>query len=113
MSELRSMHCASAVKGSLSLSQSDIEAYLLQVPEWNVVEIEGIKQLEKQFGFNNFSEALNFSNKVGKLAEQEDHHPAIMTEWGRVRVTWWTHAVKGLHLNDFIMAAKTDELYIE
>ena len=55
--------------------------------------------------------ALEFTNQVGELAEQEDHHPSILTEWGRVTVTWWTHAVSGLHVNDFISAAKTDQLF--
>jgi len=54
---------------------------------------------------------LEFTNKVGELAEKEGHHPALLTEWGRTTVTWWTHKIKGLHRNDFIMAAKTDELY--
>jgi 4a-hydroxytetrahydrobiopterin dehydratase len=56
-------------------------------------------------------EALDFTNRVGELAEQQGHHPAIITEWGKVTVTWWTHKIKGLHRNDFIMAAKTDRLY--
>jgi 4a-hydroxytetrahydrobiopterin dehydratase len=55
-------------------------------------------------------QALDFTNKVGGLAEEEDHHPAILTEYGKVTVVWWTHAIKGLHRNDFIMAAKTDQL---
>ena len=61
--------------------------------------------------FKNFVQALAFTHRVGELAEEQDHHPALLTEWGKVTVTWWTHAVKGLHRNDFIMAAKTDELY--
>ncbi len=72
---------------------------------------EGIERLERVFKFRNFAEALAFSNKVGEIAEEEDHHPAILTEWGRVTVTWWTHKIKGLHRNDFIMAAKTDRVY--
>ena len=51
------------------------------------------------------------SNRVGALAEQEGHHPALLTEWGRVTVSWWTHAIGGLHRNDFILAARTDTLY--
>jgi 4a-hydroxytetrahydrobiopterin dehydratase len=75
------------------------------------VERDGVKRLERVFKFRNFVEALGFTNKVGELAEAENHHPALLTEWGRVTVTWWTHAVKGLHRNDFIMAAKTDQAY--
>ena len=81
-----------------------------QVPEWQVREVDGIKRLERVFKFKNFSQALEFTNKVGAIAEEEDHHPLIITEWGRVTVVWWTHVVKGLDKNDFIMAAKTDQL---
>jgi 4a-hydroxytetrahydrobiopterin dehydratase len=56
---------------------------------------------------------LDFTIRIGELAEQEDHHPVITTEWGRVTVTWWTHAIRGLHRNDFIMAAKSDQAYQE
>jgi 4a-hydroxytetrahydrobiopterin dehydratase len=82
-----------------------------QVPDWQIVERDQIKRLERAFKFKNFVEALQFTNRVGELAEEEGHHPALMTEWGRVTVTWWTHKIKGLHRNDFIMAAKTDGLY--
>jgi 4a-hydroxytetrahydrobiopterin dehydratase len=81
------------------------------VPDWQIVERDQIKRLERAFKFKNFVEALQFTNRVGELAEEEGHHPALMTEWGRVTVTWWTHKIKGLHRNDFIMAAKTDGLY--
>jgi 4a-hydroxytetrahydrobiopterin dehydratase len=59
---------------------------------------------------DDFQQALDFTNKVGQLANQENHHPALLTEWGKVKVDWWTHKIKGLHRNDFIMAAKTDEV---
>ena len=63
------------------------------------------------FRFDDFAKALAFTNALGQLAEEEDHHPALLTEWGRVTVTWWTHKIRGLHRNDFVMAAKADELY--
>ncbi len=81
-----------------------------QIPAWKTVIHEGVARLEREFRFKNFAEALSFTNKVGALAEAEKHHPAILTEWGKVTVTWWTHAIGGLHRNDFIMAAKTDTL---
>jgi len=68
-------------------------------------------RLERAYKFKDFIAALAFTNKVGEIAEMEDHHPAILTEWGQVTLTWWTHTVKGLHLNDFIMAAKSDSVY--
>jgi 4a-hydroxytetrahydrobiopterin dehydratase len=82
-----------------------------QIPEWRVVERDGVARLERVFRFANFAEALAFTNEVGALAEAAGHHPAITTEWGRVTVGWWTHAIAGLHRNDFVMAAKTDDRY--
>jgi 4a-hydroxytetrahydrobiopterin dehydratase len=81
-----------------------------QVPKWKVIEVNGIKRLERVFTIKNFIEAIGFTNKIGFLAEKEDHHPMIVTEYGKVTVAWWTHIIKGLHQNDFIMAAKTDRL---
>ena len=89
-----------------------IETLLLQVPEWNILMSEGIDKLERVFEFSDFIQALEFTNNVGNLAEQENHHPALLTEWGRVTVTWWTHKIGGLHHNDFVAAAKTDQLLI-
>ena len=75
-----------------------------------VVE-DGVTKLEREYSFPNFVVAMAFSNRVGDLAEAEDHHPAILSEWGKVKVTWWSHKIKGLHRNDLICAAKTDEVY--
>ena len=84
---------------------------LLQLPSWRMVTRQGIKQLERIFQFEDFAEALVFTDEVGQQAEVEQHHPAILTEWGRATVTWWTHKIRGLHRNDFIMAARTDRIY--
>src|SRR5438876_1128089 len=81
------------------------------VRDLDVVERDGIKRLRRVFSVDDFAQALEFTKKVGELAAREGHHPALLTEWGRTTVTWWTHKIKGLHRNDFIMAAKTDELY--
>ena len=83
-----------------------------QIPDWNIVDLDGIKRMSRVFPFADFAQALDFTDKVGALAEEEGHHPALQTEWGRTTVTWWTHKIKGLHRNDFIMAGKTDELYL-
>jgi 4a-hydroxytetrahydrobiopterin dehydratase len=103
------MNCVRPQAGEL-LSDLELKEYSTQVPEWQILEVEGIRQIQRVFKFKNFSKALAFSVQVGILAEKEDHHPAITTEWGKVTVTFWTHTVKGLHLNDFIAAAKTDQL---
>jgi len=91
---------------------SDDEAAKLksQLPEWTIVTVDGESRLERVFDFPDFVSALQFTQRVGDIAETEGHHPALLTEWGKVTVTWWTHAINGLHENDFIMAAKTNGL---
>ena len=71
---------------------------------------DGIPTLERVFGFGDFAAAMEFTNRVGEIAEEQGHHPALLTEWGRVTVRWWTHKIRNLHVNDFVMAAKTDEV---
>jgi 4a-hydroxytetrahydrobiopterin dehydratase len=109
--ELKGLKCIPCRRGDPPISDADLEALKPQIPEWKIVERDGVKQLERVFRFPDFTQALAFTNRVGELAEEQDHHPAILTEWGKVTVTWWTHAVKGLHRNDVIMAAKTDAVY--
>jgi 4a-hydroxytetrahydrobiopterin dehydratase len=113
MNELSSQSCIPCRKGEPPASEADIREYIQQIPEWTVVEREGIKRLERTFKFEDFAGALQFTNKVGEAAEAEDHHPALLTEWGKVTVTWWTHVLDGLHRNDFIMAARTDQIYAQ
>jgi 4a-hydroxytetrahydrobiopterin dehydratase len=105
------MKCVPCKKGETALSDHKIADLLVRIPEWSLVEKEGIKRLARVFRFNDFAEALAFTNEVGNLAEAEGHHPLITTGWGRVKVEWWTHKINGLHQNDFIMAAKTNDLY--
>ena len=105
------MSCTQPKKGDPALKLAEIDKFYPQIPDWDIVEVEGVKQLTRQFSFSNFVSALEFTNRIGELAEAEDHHPSTLTEWGRVTVIWWTHAVNGLHLNDFITAAKSDEIY--
>jgi len=109
MNELSQLDCVPCRGGEPTLTEAEITELHPQVPEWQIKEVDGMKRLERVFKFKNFAQALEFTNKVSAIAEKEDHHPLIILEWGRVTVQWWTHAVKGLHKNDFIMAAKTDE----
>lgn len=104
------MKCVPCRGGVPPLTNTEINQYYKQLQSWAVVEKDGIKRLEKSFAFKNFAEALAFTNKVGEIAENEGHHPEILTEWGKVTVSWWTHKINGLHKNDFIMAAKIDAL---
>ena len=112
MTSLIEMHCTRPKEGE-GLSPQEIEKYATHVPDWEVQNKDGVARLVRHFRFKNFSQALAFSIEVGIIAEKEDHHPAIMTEWGRVTVTFWTHFINGLHLNDFIAAAHTDQLISE
>ena len=111
MPELAQMKCVACRGGEPTVTPDEIDALHTQIPEWHVKEVDGIKRLERVFKFKNFVQALEFTNKVGAIAEEEDHHPMLITEYGKVTVDWWTHTIQGLHLNDFIMAAKTDEIY--
>jgi len=111
MSELAQMKCVACRGGEPTLTDDEIAELRPDVPEWDVIEVEGVKRLERAFKLKNFIEAIALTNKVAMTAEKEDHHPLIVTEWGRVKVQWWTHKIKGLHQNDFIMAAKTDKLF--
>jgi 4a-hydroxytetrahydrobiopterin dehydratase len=92
-------------------TSKQIGAYRSQVPDWELAYDKDVPRLRRSFKFKDFADALTFTIKVGELAEEQAHHPVIRTEWGKVMVTWWTHKIKGLHQNDFIMAAKTDELF--
>ncbi len=92
---------------------TELEAIALhaQVPQWELIAEDGIPKLSRAFRFRGFVQALAFTNAVGALAEEQGHHPRLVTEWGRVTVAWWTHKIRNLHRNDFIMAARTDQLY--
>jgi len=105
------MKCVACRGSEPKLTESEILELQPQVTDWQVKEVNGEKRLERVFKFKNFAQALEFTNKIGAIAEQEDHHPLLITEWGRVTVDWWTHKIGGLHKNDFIMAAKSDYLY--
>jgi 4a-hydroxytetrahydrobiopterin dehydratase len=101
-------HCEPCRAGAPTVTPEEMRELRPQVPDWSVVERDGIPRLERVFTFPDFAQALEFTNRVGAIAEAEGHHPALLTEWGRVTVAWWTHKIRGLHRNDFVMAARTD-----
>ena len=108
--DLHQMKCVACRGDEPILTDREIEELHPQISEWQIKEVNGIKRLERVFKLKDFIEAIAFTNKVALIAEKEDHHPLIITEYGRVTINWWTHKIKGLHRNDFIMAAKTDQL---
>lgn len=111
MSDLNQEKCVACRRDSPHATQEEIDELLPQLSDWSLVEEDGIKKLDRSFRFGDFQAALAFTNRVGDLAEEEGHHPRLITEWGNVRVTWWTHKIKNLHRNDFVMSAKSDIIY--
>ncbi len=113
MSTLASSQLVPCKRGTLPLDNAACTELLHELPAWSVVQEQGMPQLHCTFTFNNFVDALGFANAVGALAETANHHPALLIEWGKVDVHWWTHTIKGLHHNDFVMAARTDAAFSE
>jgi 4a-hydroxytetrahydrobiopterin dehydratase len=111
MTELSRSSCTACRGGEPVLDADAIARLLPEVPDWEVVEVEGVKRLRRTFRFPDFKRALAFADEVGSLAEREGHHPDLHIAWGRVMVETWTHKIHGLHRNDFILAAKTDQIF--
>ncbi len=111
MRDLAAMECVPCRGGVPPLAPQEIRKYLADLGgDWQVVEDH---HLEREYRFRNFREALEFTNRVGELAEAVGHHPDIYLAWGRVRLTVWTHKIDGLHEADFVFAAKAQRLYEE
>ena len=108
---LSEQRCVACNRDAPTVTDAEIADLHPQIPDWELVELDGVMQLRRVFPCRDFAESLAFTNAIGELAEEEGHHPALLTEWGRTTVAWWTHKLKGLHRNDFIMAAKTEALY--
>jgi 4a-hydroxytetrahydrobiopterin dehydratase len=112
MDELAQLHCSPVTTNTPRLNDRDVSQLKAKLPGWTTSEKDGELHLEKSFQFEDFNQAIAFTDQVAQIANKEDHHPTLLTEWGKVTVTWWTHKIRGLHQNDFIMAAKTEQLYI-
>jgi 4a-hydroxytetrahydrobiopterin dehydratase len=110
MNELKNKTCEPCSDGLDPMPSGEINKLLELIPEWEVTTEDGISRLQRTFSFKDFKSAITFTNLVGELAEVEQHHPKLVTEWGKVTVIWWTHSVNGLHMNDFTMAGKTSKL---
>ena len=104
--------CVACRRDSPPITDAEIAELHPLIADWTLTEEEGIPKLLRVFRFVNFEKALSFTNAVGEAAEKDGHHPRIITEWGRVSITWWTHKIKNLHRNDFIMASKVDQIYV-
>ncbi|QDP00627.1 4a-hydroxytetrahydrobiopterin dehydratase [Thalassotalea sp. PS06] len=108
--QLKTQVCEACRADAPKVSEEELAQLIKQIPDWVPVVRDDVMMLEREYKFKNFKLALAFANQVAELAEAEFHHPSILLEWGKVTITWWTHAIHGLHKNDFICAAKTDEL---
>jgi 4a-hydroxytetrahydrobiopterin dehydratase len=111
MEELTEQKCEACRVGAPSVTPEEMKSLKPQVPDWQVITEDAIPKLRRLFKFKNFKDAIAFTDAVGAAAEDEGHHPRLTTEWGQVAVAWWTHKIRNLHKNDFIMAAKTDAIY--
>ena len=103
--------CTACKADAPKATDEQIQQALDELPDWKLVLVDGIDQLQRVYKVKNFVDALALTQAIGELAEEFDHHPALLTEWGKVTVNWWTHKIKGLHENDLIMAAKTEKLF--
>lgn len=111
MPELQHLHCEACDKSTTPLNDHEINELLPEVDGWQVINDQGINKLTRQFNTKNYGRSIAFSNAVAELADSVNHHPLMVVEYGSVTVVWWSHNIKGLHKNDFIMAAKTSSLF--
>ena len=102
--------CEACRADSPRVTPAQAEQLMRELPHWWIIEHDGVQRLQRVFTFKDFVSALAFTNEVGRIAEEVQHHPLLITEWGRVTVQWWPHAIGGLHRNDFILAARTSQL---
>jgi len=100
-------------QSSVALSDDEINSLLNELGNWCYVTENKAPKITKHFTFKNYLSAIEFANKVATIAEQENHHPRICIEWGKVTIDWWTHSINGLFINDFIMAARCDIIFNE
>ena len=110
MSSLTSQKCVACQADAPKVTDDELVEFIKEIPDWEPITEDSILKLRRVFNFDDYAQAVQFSNQVADLAEEEDHHPAILLEWGKVQVIWWTHKILGLHKNDFIAAAKPDRL---
>lgn len=108
---LSSEFCQACQPGSPKVTDDERRELKPQIPDWEETDVNGVPRLKRVFRVDGWMPAVRLTHAIAALAEAEDHHPLIRLEWGKVTVSWWTHAIKGLHRNDFIMAAKTDEAF--
>jgi len=111
MKPLSTYQCIATPASAKPLTHTEQGALCAKVPDWRVAQVSGIDQLQRSFKFDDFVQAMAFANRISEIAESNDHHPTLLLSYGQVTVNWWSHSIAGLHHNDFVMAAKTDEIF--
>ena len=110
MTDLLNQSCSACEIGA-PLVPDDKQTELLKELDGWIIDHSDISKLIKEFKLNNYEQSIAFTNLIADLAESQDHHPKITLEWGRVSIEWWSHKIRGLHMNDFICAAKSDQIF--
>ena len=110
MTHLHEKVCIACLPDAEPASADEIQEFIGN-SDWRLIEDDGVPQISRKYVFNNFKQALAFTNMVAEIAEEEGHHPKIITEWGSVSVLWWSHQIKNIHVNDLILAARCDNSY--
>jgi 4a-hydroxytetrahydrobiopterin dehydratase len=108
--DLTDKKCEACTIDAPLVNSVDYPELLKELEDWSIEE-ESINKLVKTYNFTNYADSVSFTNKIADLAKAEDHHPKIVLQWGSVKLEWWSHKIKGLHLNDFICAAKSDKIF--
>lgn len=109
--DLKTAQCQPCHNDAPPLTASEYPEYLKDLQGWEIATVDGVDRLVKTYTFRKYPDCLSFAMAVGTAAEDVGHHPDMELVWGKVKVSWWTHNIRGLHLNDFIMAARTDDFY--
>lgn len=109
--ELCAINGTATPKYASRLTPEQIAELHQHVPDWVVKEVNSTLQLQREFATDNFVDAMAFAGKITEIAVASDHHPALLVQYGSLLVSWWSHSINGLHLNDFVAAAKTDRAY--
>jgi 4a-hydroxytetrahydrobiopterin dehydratase len=112
MNNLSEIKCESCKPGAPLVTQKEIKEYMPLIPDWEIVEEEGVRKLKREYLTGDYHATMKLVNFIAELANEEDHHPLMVVEYSSLTVLWWSHKIKGLHLNDFIMAAKSDAAFL-
>ena len=111
MTDYTSKICVACSADAQPASTNEVNDFLKEYLEWHLATDVSFPQLRREYRFKNFTDAQMFTNLIGDLAEAEGHHPSLLLEYGKVTVRWWSHKIESLHINDFILSSKTEEIY--